>query len=262
MWCHHARTPFQLLKTFVMLTGSPEKADVLMLALGRLQSHWNLRSMTVLPIKEENPRLLFSNVSELVGQYQILPFSSTELLLCVIYKDGERKLPAERSPICCIRKTSEGVICVYSFYDVGESHCHSAPAQPHSGHLALQSCHSGKEVSKPESARPGSHKGLKKHLTSTTWLHMPWNLTYMCVCVEAFNFLLYVRKELEQPATTHWPAATTSSSGNALSLGQTCCAGASSRSHIRHHIDLQPQPLREFLWESFTQDVIAGVSKD
>lgn len=151
-----------------MLTGSPEKADVLMLALGRLQSHRNLRSMTVLPIKEENPRLLFSNVSELVGQYQILPFSSTELLLCVIYKDGERKLPAERSPFCCIRKTSEGVICVYSFYDVGESHCHSAPAQPHSGHLALQSCHSGKEVSKPESARPGSHKGLKKHLTSTT----------------------------------------------------------------------------------------------
>lgn len=96
-----------------MLTGSPEKADVLMLALGRLQSHRNLRSTTVPPIKEENLRLLFSNVSELAGQDQILPFSSTELLLYVIFKDGERKLPAERSPICCIRKTSEGVICVY-----------------------------------------------------------------------------------------------------------------------------------------------------
>lgn len=145
--------------------------------------------------------------------------SAAELLLCVIYKDGERKLPAERSPICCIRKTSEGVICVYSFYDVGESNCHFAPAQPHSGHLALQSCHSGKEVSKPESARPESHKGLKKHLTSITWLHMPWNLTYMFVCVEAFNFLLYVRKELELLATTHWPAATTSSSGKRALAG-------------------------------------------
>lgn len=81
---------FQLLKMFVMLTGNPGKADVLMLALGRLQSHRNLRSMTVLPIKEENPRLLLSNMSELVGQYQILPCSNTELLLCVIYKDGKR----------------------------------------------------------------------------------------------------------------------------------------------------------------------------
>lgn len=86
--------------------------DVLILALGRLQSHQNVRYMTVLPNKEENPRLLLSNMSELVRQYQILPFSNTELLLCVIYKDGERKLPAERNPICCIRKTSEGVICV------------------------------------------------------------------------------------------------------------------------------------------------------
>lgn len=53
-------------------------------------------SVTVLPNKEENPRLLLSNVSELVGQYQILPFSNTELLLCVINLQGWAKEAASR----------------------------------------------------------------------------------------------------------------------------------------------------------------------
>lgn len=191
------KSAFQLLKMFVMLIGSSGKADVLMLALGKLQSYANLRYMTVLPNKKENPRLLLSNVSKLVGQYQILPFSNTELFLCVIYKDGERKLPAERNPFAASEKhVREWCVC---FYDVGESNCHSVPVQPHSGHLALQSCHSGKEVSNQKVLHPEVlRKGLKKHLTSKTWLHMPWNLIYVLM----LSVFYYMYAKLL--ATTYW----------------------------------------------------------
>lgn len=68
-----------------------------MLALGRLQSHRNPRYMTVLPNKEENPRLLLSNMSELVGQYQILPFSNTQLLLCNLQGWGKEAASRKKS---------------------------------------------------------------------------------------------------------------------------------------------------------------------